>query len=286
METVERPGVAPAYGLAAALTACHFEVIPLKDTFERVAVLPAGSIVTVTASAARGMEPTMALAVRVTAAGYVTVPHLAARSIRDRAHLLDLVVRLEEAGVHRAFVVGGDAGESGEFPDGLSMLRAMDEMGHHFSEVGVPAYPQGHPLIEAEVLRQALLAKQGIASYMTTQLCFDPHAIDAWLRSARADGVRLPLVLGLPGPAGMARVVRIAARIGVAASSRYLRKNRGLLGAVLRRKAFRPDRLVHQLHGPIEDPVADVRGLHVYTFNQVRESAEWRAREQAQAALR
>ena len=286
METVERPGVAPAYGLAAALTACHFEVIPLKDTFERVAVLPAGSIVTVTASAARGMEPTMALAVRVTAAGYVTVPHLAARSIRDRAHLLDLVVRLEEAGVHRAFVVGGDAGERGEFPDGLSMLRAMDEMGHHFSEVGVPAYPQGHPLIEAEVLRQALLAKQGIASYMTTQLCFDPHAIDGWLRSARADGVRLPLVLGLPGPADMARVVRIAARIGVAASSRYLRKNRGLLGAVLRRKAFRPDRLLHQLHRTIEDPVADVRGLHVYTFNQVRESAEWRAREQAQAALR
>ena len=209
METVERPGVAPAYGLAAALTACHFEVIPLKDTFERVAVLPAGSIVTVTASAARGMEPTMALAVRVAAAGYVTVPHLAARSIRDRAHLLDLVVRLEEAGVHRAFVVGGDAGESGEFPDGLSMLRAMDEMGHHFSEVGVPAYPQGHPLIEAEVLRQALLAKQGIASYMTTQLCFDPHAIDGWLRSARADGVRLPLVLGLPGPADMARVVPV-----------------------------------------------------------------------------
>ncbi|HEY7283560.1 MAG TPA: methylenetetrahydrofolate reductase [Actinomycetota bacterium] len=286
METVERSGVAPEYGLAAALSACHFEVIPLKDTFERVAVLPAGSIVTVTASAARGIEPTMELAVRLSAAGYVAVPHLAARSIRDRAHLLDLVVRLEEADVHRAFVVGGDAGEPGEFPDGLSMLRAMDEMGHHFQEVGVPAYPQGHPLIDTEVLRQALLAKQGIASYMTTQLCFDPGAIDGWLRAARADGVRLPLVLGLPGPADMARVVRIAARIGVAASSRYLRKNRGLLGAVLRRKAFRPDRLLHQLRGTIEDSVAGVRGLHVYTFNQVREAAEWRLREQAHAASR
>jgi methylenetetrahydrofolate reductase (NADPH) len=286
VETVERSGVAPEYGLAAALSACHFEVIPLKDTFERVAVLPAGSIVTVTASAARGIEPTMELAVRLSAAGYVAVPHLAARSIRDRAHLLDLVVRLEEADVHRAFVVGGDAGEPREFPDGLSMLRAMDEMGHHFQEVGVPAYPQGHPLIDTEVLRQALLAKQGIASYMTTQLCFDPGAIDGWLRAARAEGVRLPLVLGLPGPADMVRVVRIAARIGVAASSRYLRKNRGLLGAVLRRKAFRPDRLLHQLRGTIEDSVAGVRGLHVYTFNQVREAAEWRLREQAHAASR
>src|SRR4029077_18839937 len=95
----------------------------------------------------------------------------------------------EEAGGRRGSVGGAAPAEPGEFPDGLSMLRAMDEMGHHFSEVGVPAYPQGHPLIETEVLRRALLAKQGIASYMTTQLCFDADAIDGWLRAARTDGV-------------------------------------------------------------------------------------------------
>jgi methylenetetrahydrofolate reductase (NADPH) len=278
METAERPGLAPSAGLAAALAATHFEVIPLKDTMERVSVLPAGSIVTVTASPARGIEPTVDLAMRIAKEGYVAVPHLAARSIADRSHLLDIVERLETAGVHRAFVVGGDAKDPGEFADGLSMLRAMDEMGHHFREVGVPAYPEGHPLIETEVLRQALKAKQPIASYMTTQLCFNPRAIEGWLRAARADGVALPLVLGLPGPADMAKVVRIATRIGVAASSRYLRKNRGLIGAVLRRKAFRPDRLLHQLGGMIADPASNVRGLHLYTFNQVQESAEWQSR--------
>jgi methylenetetrahydrofolate reductase (NADPH) len=222
--------------------------------------------------------------VRLAGAGYVAVPHLAARSIRDRAHLLDLVVRLEEARVDRAFVVGGDAAEPGEFADGLSMLRALDEAGHHFREVGVPAYPEGHPLIDTEVLRRSLLSKQPIASYMTTQLCFDPGAIERWLRSARADGVTLPLVLGLPGPADLAKVLRIAARIGVAASSRYLRKNRGLIGAVLRRKAFRPDRLLRRLQRTIADPSAAVRGLHVYTFNQIRESARWHAAELARLA--
>ena len=284
MDTVEAPGVAPAYGMAAALSACHYEVIPLKDTLERVSVLPAGSIVTVTASPIRGIEPTIELSTAVAAAGFVAVPHLAARSIRDRAHLLDLVVRLEEAGVHRAFVVGGDAPEPGQFPDGLSVLRALDETGHHFQEVGVPAYPEGHPLIDREVLRQALLAKRSVASYMTTQLCFDPHAIESWLRSARADGVDLPLVLGLPGPADMAKVIRIATRIGVVASSRYVRKNRGLVGAFLRRRAFRPDRLLHQLHRMIADPEANVRGLHLYTFNQVAEAAAWRDHELARQA--
>jgi len=285
VDTTERPGVAPASGMAAALAAPHFEVIPLKDTMERVGVLPSGSIVTITSSPVRGIEPTVDLAVRVSEAGYVAVPHLAARSIADRAQLLDIVEQLEQAGVHRAFVVGGDAKEPGEFADGLSMLRAMEEMGHHFQEVGVPAYPEGHPLIETAVLRQSLKAKQSIASYMTTQLCFDPGAIERWLRAARADGVVLPLVLGLPGPADIAKVVRIATRIGVAASSRYLRKNRGLIGAVLRRKAFRPDRLLHQLHGMISDPASNVRGLHLYTFNQVRESAEWQARALERATV-
>jgi methylenetetrahydrofolate reductase (NADPH) len=84
----------------------------------------------------------------------------------------------------------------------------------------------------------------------------------------------------------MAKVVRIATRIGVAASSRYLRKNRGLIGAVLRRKAFRPDRLLHQLRDMIADPSSNVRGLHLYTFNQVHESAEWQARSLAGATAR
>src|SRR5262249_46844681 len=109
----------------------------------------------------------------------------------------------------------------------------------------------------------------------------DRGAIEGWLLASRADGVTLPLVLGLPGPADMAKVIRIATRIGVAASSRYLRKNRGIVGAVLRRRAFRPDRLLHQLHRTIDDPVADVRGLHVYTFNQVQEAEAWRARQTA-----
>src|SRR5207249_2224294 len=99
METAERPGLSPGVGLAAAVAVTHFEVIPLKDTMERVAVLPAGSIVTITASPVRGIEPTIDLAVKVAAAGYVAVPHLAARSISDRKHLLDIVERLEEAGV-------------------------------------------------------------------------------------------------------------------------------------------------------------------------------------------
>ena len=119
--------------------------------------------------------------------------------IRDRAHLAELIAWLEGAGVDRAFVVGGDAKEPGDYPDGLSLLRAMAEIGHPLAEIGIPAYPQGHAFIADAPLLEALRAKAAFASYMTTQLCFDPNAIASWLAARRAEGITLPVHLGLPG---------------------------------------------------------------------------------------
>ncbi|WP_416140152.1 hypothetical protein ACM26W_07225 [Halomonas sp. HK25] len=44
----------------------------------------------------------------MTAAGFRVVPHLAARLVRDRPHLIGLLERLAALGVEDAFVVGGD----------------------------------------------------------------------------------------------------------------------------------------------------------------------------------
>src|SRR5262249_14631292 len=126
-EAEARPHPAPS--VAGAIAATQFEVIPLKDAFERASVLPRGACVTVTSSPAKGLEPTLELAERLAAAGYGVVPHLAARSVRDRAHLGDVVARLAEARITRAFVVAGDGEEPGAYPDGLSLLRALDEAG-------------------------------------------------------------------------------------------------------------------------------------------------------------
>ena len=77
----------------------------------------------------------------------------------------------------------------GEFPDGLSLLRAMAEIGHPLREIGIPCYPQGHAFIADRLLLDALRDKARYASYMTTQLCFDPGAIATWLAARRAEGI-------------------------------------------------------------------------------------------------
>lgn len=274
----------PDAALCRVVAATRFELIPLRGTLElALAGLPERAIVTVTASPLRGLEPTVELAVGLAGHGFDAVPHLAARSVRDRVHLVDVLARLDGAGVRRAFVVGGDAAEHGPYPDGLSLLRAMEELGHGFEELGVPAYPEGHVTIPDELLLAALLAKQRHVGYMTTQLCFHGEAIGRWIRGARRAGVTLPLLIGMPGRVGLARLLRISARVGVASSTRYLRQNRGLVGEALRRRSFRPDVLLHELGGIIADPAAGVRGLHLFTFNQVDASAAWwRARRETE----
>ena len=263
--------------LAAVMRAPTFELVPLKNALEQASFLPAGATVSVTASPAKGIEATVELCEQLQGLGFRAVPHLSARMIRDRAHLADLIAWLENAGVDRAFIVGGDAKEPGDFPDGLSLLREMAEIGHPLSEIGIPCYPQGHAFIADAPLLEALRAKADFASYMTTQLCFDPAAIRSWLADRREEGLALPVHIGLPGVAEPQRLLAISARIGVADTHRFLVKNTQFIARLIRSGGFyRPDGLLEGLAPVIADPANGIVDMHLYTFNAVDITERWR----------
>jgi methylenetetrahydrofolate reductase (NADPH) len=149
----------------------------------------------------------------------------------------------------------------------------------------VPGYPEGHPAIPSDVLMASLRAKQAHADHVTTQMCFDPHAIATWIARIRIEGVTLPVHIGLPGAATLGKLTTIGARIGVAGSVRYLRKHRSLLGHVMKR-SFGPDALLEALAPTLADPVANVRALHLFTFNQVEATVAWQERMLDEVDLR
>jgi methylenetetrahydrofolate reductase (NADPH) len=265
-------------GLARVLGDPTYELIPLGHTLEKAAVLPRGASVSVTASPSHTIEATVALATELEASGLRAIPHISARMIRDRAHLASLLDRLEDAGIDRAFVVGGDSAVPGEFFDGLSLLRAMADLGRLPAEVGVPGYPQGHPYISDDALLRALRDKAPFASYLTTQLCFDPKAIERFIAEQRAEGIALPVKLGIPGVAEIPKLLSISARIGVKDASRFVLRNARFVGQLLKAGGvYRPTPLLRQLVPLIADPRAKVIGLHVYTFNNVAPTETWRS---------
>jgi methylenetetrahydrofolate reductase (NADPH) len=263
--------------IAALIANPIYELVPIAGVEQAAAALPARSRVTVTASPRLGIDATLDAVESLAAGGHDVAPHLAARSIRDRVHLADIINRMRAAGIRKAFVVGGDGDPVGEFRDVLALLRALDELGSRFEEIGVPSYPEGHPSIPESVLWDDLRAKLAYAQTTTTQMSFNPSAVSGWITRLRGEAIDLPIHLGVPGVLQLATLMKIGARIGVAGSTRYLMKNRGLLGRLMQ-GSFAPDALLTRLAPTLADPVANIRALHVFTMNQVAETVEWQHR--------
>ena len=260
----------------AALQHPKYELIPLKNVVEQSGFLPDGAVVSVTASPAKGMMATVELAIELKSRGFDAIPHLSARLTADRAELEEVLGALDRAGITKAFVVGGDVPEHGEFFDGLALLTAMEEIGHGLTEIGIPGYPEGHHIVDVPTITKALEDKTPYASYVTTQMCFTPDAIDDWVKGIRDSGNGLGVYIGIPGVAELAKLITLSLRIGVGASARFLSKNKSLAGRLVRPGGYSPDDLILGLAPLMADPVAGILGFHVYTFNRVETTEEWR----------
>ena len=267
------------------IEATNFEVIPLRSLDAALGDLPAGSRVSVTASPAKGLDATLEITEKLLAGGHRAVPHISARLVRDPAHTRAIASWLRATGVTEIFLVGGDVVEPEHYHDALGFLGDLLETDHGLRRVGVTAYPDGHPLIEPAVLREALHAKQaalaeaGLDGYCSTQMCFDAARIVDWLGAERRAGLTLPAHLGIAGVVDRARLLSIGVRLGIGQSLRYLRKNRRAVSRLMTMPHYDPNDLLVPLSAHVVE--LDIRELHVFTFNQVAATADWRERNLA-----
>ncbi|WP_432492198.1 methylenetetrahydrofolate reductase [Kineococcus gypseus] len=263
--------------LRAVLDGAGYEVLPFGGTAEAVlAHVPRSVPLTVTASPSRGTDATLALTERLSAEGYRVAPHLSARMVPDAARLREVVERLRAAGTTSVFVVGGDAQHAGEFPDARSLLQALHELEHPFTDIGIAGYPEGHASLGRDVLERSLAQKAPLAHHVVTQVCFDAGAITAWAREVAALGVHLPVRVGVPGAVGREKLLRISAGIGVGESARFLRKQPGLLRRFFTPRGYDPGPVLAGLAGQFDAPGHHLAGLHVFTFNDVAGTEAWR----------
>jgi methylenetetrahydrofolate reductase (NADPH) len=276
--------------LVEALVRPRFELMPMEGAIEWAAHLPEGAKVTVTCSPTRGIESTLLFGEELLARGFRIVPHIAARLVVDRAHLEEIVRRLDDLSVKEIFVIGGDAKKpAGPFSGAFDLLSTMADSGHDFEHVGVGGYPEGHPIIDDGTLRQALLDKRPFATYVVSQMCFDPGAILDWVADIRQRGIGLPVYVGLPGVVERKKLLQISLKIGVGDSARFLTKHTNLVTRFLKPGGYSPDELVKELAPYVGDQDYNIAGFHIYTFNQVDATEKWRREmlglEQADSAV-
>jgi methylenetetrahydrofolate reductase (NADPH) len=232
---------------------------------------------TVTASPTRGLDGTLALAEELARRGYRVACHLSARLVRDQAHLREILARLDGAGLRDALVIAGDVREpAGPYSGAADLLRTMANIGHNLEHVGISGYPESHPFLSDEATIEAMFEKEPYATYIVSQVCFDAETIAWWIGAVRERGTTLPIDIGIPGVVGWTRLLRIARRVGVGESARFLRRRRSWLSQLLAPSGYRPDELVEELGPTVVDPASAVAGFHVFTFNELEATERWR----------
>lgn len=264
----------------AAIADMTYELIPLKSLPEAITQLPANARVSVTASPVKPLEDTLDVCAELLELGHRPIPHLAARKVTDAAHMRSLASRISSLGISEIFCIAGDAQEAGDYPDALSLLRPLlDVSAGQITAVGVSSYPDGHAFIDDAALHQALIEKQelfseaNIEGHASTQMCFSTDTIRSWITAQRAEGLSMPIHLGVAGVVDRAKLIRMGMRLGVGASLRYVQKNRTGLLKLFSSVGYDPSDLIDPLAHEFDS--LKIEGLHLFTFNQVSATEQW-----------
>ena len=227
-------------------------------------------------------DETVAVARRLREEGFNPVPHLAARSIRDKAELdANLKRCVEEAGVDQVLLIGGAVPHPvGEFSDTMQVLSTGLLDKHGIKRIGVAGHPEGSPDIPDEAIRQALRWKNefaqrtGAEMYIVTQFCFEAEPIIRWDRHIQAEGNRLPIHVGVPGLATLKTLLAHAKACGIGPSMRFISRQAMNVAKLLTVSA--PGRLVADLADyKASDPRCGISDVHLYPLGGLKRSAEW-----------
>jgi methylenetetrahydrofolate reductase (NADPH) len=245
----------------------RLEIIPSEGIVEKIqATVPLTTTLTVTCLPHHGIERTMRAAVQLSVLGYSVIPHLAARSLDDRAELTGILRDCDVAGIGEVFVIGGDRKQpSGPYDSALSVLEDIAQHSGGMMRAGIAGYPEGHPSVGPVDLLDALLAKRYLASYLVTQMCFSAPAILDYVALLRREGVQLPVWAGVAGSVPRTKLVSLASQIGVGSSLKFLSRKGPLARKLLSGDRYSPQTLVSGL----ESQPGNIAGIHLYSFNNL-----------------
>jgi methylenetetrahydrofolate reductase (NADPH) len=263
----------------AAVFAGHFSLEATRPNTAEIAaladVVPPATPIYFSAVPTITRQEVIAAAVSLRKAGLEPIIHVAARRLASAADLQELLAGLRgDADVRRLLVIGGDVDTPGAFADALAVIQKGRLRETGIEEIGIGAYPEGHPRIPAGRLESALDEKiaaataQGLRVHIVSQFSFSPERILAWLAQVRASGIGKPIKIGMAGPTSVPALLRYARRCGVAASLRGLVSGvaSGLVGHV------GPDRIIKTLSAAGD--LGEV-APHYFSFGGTLETARY-----------
>ncbi|WP_353473873.1 methylenetetrahydrofolate reductase [Salipiger sp. H15] len=295
--TFRRPRPAAPHLPLAALEGYSIEVMPrtAAQVGDFRELLPEGTRVYIAHVDGTPIADMVATAARLAGEGFEVMPHFPARSIPDAATLADWIARYRgEAGVHQGLILaGGIPAPRGAFDSSMQLLETglFDRAG--FTRLHVAGHPEGNRDIDPDgsdrAVMQALRWKQDFSERsdaqmaLVTQFAFDAGPVLGWARRLKAEGIALPVHLGIAGPAKLQTLIRYAVTCGVGPSLKVLQKRaRDVTKLML---PYEPTDMVAEIARVCAaEPDLPIARLHLFPLGGIPAATDWAARHGGAAA--
>jgi methylenetetrahydrofolate reductase (NADPH) len=271
----------------AFLAGYSIEVMP--RTAEKVedfrALLPAGTRVYIAHIDPTPIEEMVATAKRLKAEGFEPMPHFPARIIADAAMLADWTARYAEVGVTQGLILAGNPAEQkGAFHSSMQLLETglFDAAG--FTRLHVAGHPEGNRdidpdgsdrnVLDALRWKQAFAERTDATMALATQFCFEAQPVIDWANRLAAEGIALPIHIGIAGPAKLQTLIKFAIACGVGPSLRVLQKRAMDVTKLL--LPYEPAEVVAELAAhKAANPDFGIEQVHFFPLGGIRTCAEW-----------
>ncbi len=280
----------------AFLKGYSIEVMP--RTAEKVedfrALLPAGTRVYVAHIEGTPIDDMVATAARLRAEGYEPMPHFPARIITSKALLADWIARYQgEAGVKQALLLGGGVSTpAGDFDSSMQMIETGLFDG--FERLHVAGHPEGNRDIDTgggdRMVMAALRWKQAFSERtdaqmaIATQFCFEAAPVIAWAERLAAEAIKLPIHIGIAGPARLHTLIKFAIACGVGPSLRVLQKRAMDVTKLL--LPYEPTEVVTALAAhKARHPGFGIEAVHFFPLGGISTNATWAIAQGGRSAI-
>jgi methylenetetrahydrofolate reductase (NADPH) len=223
---------------------------------------------------------TLDVCARVVAAGFEPVPHVPVRLLKHEQELDAILSAIRDVGATKLLLISGDYDKPvGPYQQVLEVMRSGKLQKYGFSRISVAGHPEGHPNVPQDEIRRAQLEKlsegaaSGLQVTLVTQFFFEAAPFLDWARDLRRAGAETPIVAGLPGPARIARLLRLATHCGIGPSIRALSTRSKAMLNLLSDQS--PDKLLDELATGWQHEPGLFDGIHVYSFGGFLRTAAW-----------
>jgi len=284
-DTKDTGTAAQAAEMEAFLKGYSIEVMP--RTAEKVedfrAILPRGTRVYVAHIEGTPIEDMVATAERIGAEGFDVMPHFPARIIKDKATLTDWVARYKDVGVRQGLLLaGGVATPVGDYATSMQLLESGAFSG--FDRLHVAGHPEGNKdidpdgsdkmVMEAARWKSAFAERSDAKIAMATQFCFEAAPVIAWVDRLAAEGVKLPVHIGIAGPAKLQTLIKFAIACGVGPSLRVLQKRAMDVTKLL--LPYEPTEVLAELAAhKARTPGFGIEQVHFFPLGGIKTNAQW-----------